>query len=121
MKTIFFSVVILLLYGCSRQVIKEPVKEHALVKSLRESGLDPEKCAFGAYPEKKGMSSFTKTMASTIAQGNYNYPEECKQRKAGKVKIKGNIRGSSIKLRGYLGDDKERIFIILTCFEKLSC
>jgi len=92
----------LLLSACAN---KEPSlavtqAEYDFLHSVRDAGLNPEKCAFGGSNVGAGGEVFAKARARASALGSFSYPEPCVKRGNGVTKTTGKVDGAHSILQG---------------------
>jgi len=105
----------LILSACANKetVLTVTQAEFDFLHSVRDAGLNPEKCAFGGSNIGAGGEVFAKARARASALGNFSYPEPCA--KTGKVEGVRTLLQENIEVQG-----NQRI-IMLQCFEKIVC
>ena len=95
--------------------------EYDFLHSVREAGLNPEKCAFGGSNIGAGGEVFAKARARASALGNFSYPETCIKKVNGAIKTTGKVEGTHSILQGNIDEQGNQRIIMLKCFEKIVC
>jgi len=95
--------------------------EFDFLHSVRNAGLNPEKCAFGGSNIGAGGEVFAKARARVSALGNFSYPESCIKTVNGVTKTTGKVEGAHSILQGTIDEQGNQRIIMLKCFEKIVC
>jgi len=95
--------------------------EFDFLHSVRDAGLNPEKCAFGGSNIGAGGEVFAKARARASALGHFSYSESCVKTSNGVTKSTGKVEGVHSKLQGRVDVQGNQRIIMLQCFEKIVC